>query len=227
MLMRRARALLAVLVLAGTLGVPSGPVSAGPNENAKLLFHLVPTKKGKKLNCTTPGVQTAAEVVTRGELEQEYLVYVLITDFVPEDGITGVQFGISFDDAEESGVDILAWQHCTLYEWPMDGWPGTDTGNLLTWHQLDDCQRSIPLVVGYFTVTAYSADRFKLIPRPADGLARVAACGLNNVNAPERLDNIKLENLGWVDFGGNAGYNPWDPEQNLLKVQEQFKPRQK
>ncbi len=226
MLMRRARLLLAALVLAGALGVPSGPVTAGPSQNAKLLLHLVPTKKGKKLTCTTPGIETAAEVVTRGDLDQEYIAYVLITDFSMEDGISGVQFGISFDNAEQSGLDILAWQHCTLYEWPMDGWPSANTGNLLTWHQLENCQRTIPLVVGYFTVTANSVDRFKLIPRPADGLARVSACGLNNVNAPQRLDNIKIENLGWADFGEGAGYNPWDPKQNLLKVQDQLKTRQ-
>ncbi len=223
--LRRARIVLAAFVLAAALGIPSGPAAAGPNENAKFVLHLVPAKKGKKFNCLTPGAKIASEVVTRGELGEEYIAYVLITDYIPEEGITGLQFGISYDEAEGSGADILGWQHCTLYEWPMDGWPAANTGNLLTWHQDDDCQRSIPLVVGYFTVTAASADRLKIIPRPVDGLARVAACGLNNVNAPERLDNIKIENLGWVDFGENAGYNPWDPAQNLLMLQKQFKTR--
>jgi len=205
-----------------------GSVQAKVNPNGKLVLHLVPIskqKKKRKNTCFEHGVRSAADVLTEGKLyPQHYLAYVLIADFDTTQGITGVQFGISYDDSLERGVDIFSWQHCTLYEWPMDDWPAANTGNLLTWNQRDDCQKTEPLTVGFFYLTAYSPDRLKLIPRPVDGLARIAACGINGVNSNEKLDDIKAENLGWVDFGGGKGYNPWDPDQNLLNLRKRFQP---
>jgi hypothetical protein len=217
-----------VLLLAGFLGAAGlpAPVLAGPNPDAKLLLHLVPAKKNAKLTCLTAGVNAAEDVVTQGELNpRHYMAYVLLVDFSLEEGMAGVQFGISYHDSLEHGVDILSWQHCALYEFPMDSWPGANSGNLLTWNQAENCQKESPLVIGYFYLTAYSADRLKLIPRPVDGLARTAACGIEALNAAEKIDNMKAEHLGWVDFGESPGYNPWDPKQNLLLLQERFKPR--
>ncbi len=209
------------------LMLTAGPVGAGINPDGKLILHLVPAKKKQKRLgiCNRHGITAPTDVVTWGELDpQRYYAYVVITDFDTETGLTGVQFGISYNDAEEKGVDIVYWQGCTLYEWPMDGWPGSETGNLLTWNQNEDCQRTAPLVVGLFYLTAYSPDRLKIIPRPVDGLARLAACGVNSINSAEKLDTLKPENLGWLDFGEGKGYNPWDPEQNLLNIQKKFKP---
>ena len=230
MLKQRKLLSLSLTLLAGwmlAVGPALGPASAGVNPDGKLLIHLVPAKKkAKRLGiCGRHGIEKPADVVTKGELEpQRYFAYVVITDFDTEVGITGAQFGISYNDTAEAGVDIIYWQSCTLYEWPMDDWPGSESGNLLTWNQNEDCQTTQPLVVGLFYLTAYSPDRLKLIPRPVDGMARLAACGVNSINSPEKLDTLQLENLGWVDFGGGEGYNPWDPEQNLLNLQNKFKP---
>jgi hypothetical protein len=153
---------------------------------------------------------------------QSYYGYVLITDFDLNQGLAGVQFGISYDDSAKHGVDILSWQSCALYEWPMDGWPASETGNLLTWNQAEDCQEVAPLSVGFFYLTAYSPDRLKLIPRPVDSMACVAVCGLTASKTKELVDVLKPESLGWVDFGEGSGYNPWDPKQDLGKLK--FKP---
>lgn len=219
----RGTPLLLILALGSVLWVV--PALSGPNPDVKLILHLVPTENRRGHSCYTdiPGGPT--EVLTKGDLyPQHYFAYVMITDFSSKYGVAGVQFGISYDDSVKSGVDITSWQTCTLYEWPLDEWPASETGNLLTWNQAEDCQEKFPLPVGYFYLTAYSPDRMKLIPRSVDGLARVAVCGVSTVNAEDMVDNVKAENLGWLDFGGEDGYNPWDPEQNLENLQKRFKP---
>jgi hypothetical protein len=198
------------------LGSPAKPAWAGPNPDFKLILHLVPMPEKKRdINCFANLPKEPTGAVTRGELSREYLAYVLITDFSPKQGVAGVQFGISFNGEPREGVDMTGpWRSCTLYQWPMEDWPGSNTGNLLTWNQSQDCQEKSPLPVGFFTVTAYSPDRLKIIPRPVDGLARIATCGVKLLNAGDKVDNAKLESLGWADFGEGDGYNPWDPAQN-------------
>jgi len=217
-------------LFAGAVFIPlfAATGAAGPNPDATLILHLVQAETVKSVSCRSHEVTDCSQVVTAGELNVDYYAYVMAADLDTATGIAGVQFGISYDDSLGRGVDILdvGWQYCTLLEWPMEDWPRANTGDLLTWNQQTDCQRGYPVVVGYFTLVAHSPDRFRIIPRPVDGLARVSACGLNTVNAPEKLDDVKLENLGWVDFGGyggGKGYNPCDPNQNLLKLQNKFK----
>lgn len=216
----------AALILAFGLGW-AGPAAADPGPKAKLILHLVPVDKDqvKKANCESFPVEAAESVVTQGKLyPQHYLAYVLATDIDEEVGIAGVTFGITYDNEPKSGVDIISWSDCTLYEWHMEDWPQANTGNLLTWHQKDDCQRTNPTVVGYFYLTAYSPDRLRLIPRPVDGMAQVAACGVGPSNASSKLETVTAENLGWVDFGDDhAGYNPWDPDQNLDSMKGKFR----
>jgi hypothetical protein len=203
-----------------------GPAQAGPNANGKMILHVVPAVKKTPVGCGNTLPKEATGIATHGDVNaQGYYVYVLVTDYDLRRGIAGVQFGVSYDDSSDSGVDVLSWQSCALYEWPMDGWPASDNGNLLTWNQADDCQDKMPLVVGFFYVVAHSPDRFKIIPRPVDGLARVAICGIeSHMKEKDMVDDLILENLGWVDFGGNKGYNPWDPNQNLKEVQKRFQP---
>ncbi len=213
--------LLSGLAVASILPVPS---RASDNPNVKLILHLVPVDDVKHVTCVSHKVSTFKDVITKGDLNQDYYAYVILADYDTTIGMAGVQFGISYNDTLDAGVDIDAWQHCVLLEWPMDEWPGANSGNLLTWSQWSYCQHIIPLVVGYFTLTAHSPDRLKLIPRPVDGLARTVACGINSINSAQKLDDIKPENLAWLDFGGGEGYNPWDPGQNLLNLKKRFTP---
>jgi hypothetical protein len=217
----------ALLLLALLLPAAPPRAVAGPNPDFKLFLHLVPVESRRGLTCFTHVPKTAAETVTQGDLyPQHYIAYVLISDFNPVRGVAGVQFGISYDDSAQSGVDIQSWQSCALLEWPMDDWPASDTGNLLTWNQAEDCQDKAPIPVGYFYLTAYTPDRLKIIPRPVDGLARIAVCGITTTTQTEKdlVDNATEANMGWVDFGGGKGYNPWDPEQNMKTLEKRFKP---
>jgi len=223
--MKRCYPLALGLLLGLSVTLPSLS-TAGPNANAKMVLHLVPATKKSPVGCGNNLPKDSTGVATTGDLEpQGYYAYVLVTDYDLRRGLAGVQFGISYDDSAKSGVDVLSWQSCALYEWPMDSWPASDTGNLLTWNQAEDCQDKTPLPIGFFYVIAYSPDRLKLIPRPVDGLARVAVCGIQT-DSKERdlVDDLVPENLGWVDFGGGKGYNPWDPAQNLKNLQKRFQP---
>jgi hypothetical protein len=211
---------LALTLLALLSGSLQSPAGAGPNSNAKLILHIVPAVKKTPVGCGNALPKEPTGVVTAGNVDpQGYYVYVLVTGYDVRRGLSGVQFGISYDDSLKSGVDVLSWQSCALYEWPMDSWPDADTGNLLTWNQAEDCQEKMPLPVGFFYVVAYSPDRLKIIPRPVDGLTRVAVCGIESgMKETDLVDDLVPENLGWVDFGGGKGYNPWDPAQNLKEV---------
>jgi hypothetical protein len=210
--------------LALLLLVPAAPAPrawAGPNPDFKIFLHLVPVSNQRGLTCFSHIPKDSTSVVVAGGLyPQNYIAYVLVSDFSAQRGVAGVQFGVSYDDSVESGVDILSWQSCALLEWAMDAWPAANTGNLLTWNQAEDCQEKWPLPVGYFYLTAYSPDRLKIIPRPVDNLARIAVCGLTNAMQSEKdlVDNATEANMGWVDFGGGKGYNPWDPAQNLKNI---------
>ena len=195
---------------------------SGVNKDAKLIIHLVPTEVRKGFSCYKAIPKEPKEVRTAGKLyPQHYFAYVLITDFNQKEGIAGVQFGLSYDGASESGVDIESGHTCTLYEWPMDDWPASATGNLLTWDQAQDCQDKPPIPVYFFYLTSYTPDRMKIIPRGVDGLARVSICGYRNTGD---MDDLPPEALGWADFGGESGYNPWDPDQNLKNLKNRFKP---
>jgi hypothetical protein len=193
------------------------PAAAGGNPNAKIVLHLVPWNN--RHTCPAGELSNPSQVVTKGDLfPARYAAYALIADGTPGQGISGVQFGIAFNDTLKKGVDIIDWQECSLFNWPMPGWPvETATGNLLTWNVVTDCDSTGFRVAGFFYLTAYSPDRLRIVPRPADNMAAVIDCLKNGSRNEDCLDVIPVENLGFIDFGGGEGYNPWDPKQNILK----------
>lgn len=197
---------------------PATPAIAGRNPNTKMVLHLVPFSN--RSTCLNGRLDKPEQVVTKGDLfPAKYIAYVLIADATPGVGVTGCQFGIAYNDSAKSGVDILDWTECTLFNWPEADWPDSGTGNLLTWNQQTDCDTTGMRVVGYFTVAAYSPDRLSLIARPSDGRAAVIACGVTNIDKDsDTIDKVIPENLGFVDFGGGPGYNPWNPKENLARI---------
>lgn len=216
----RPAALLLLASAAAALVLIAAPAQAGKNPNSKLVLHVVPFTN--RSTCLNGRLNRPEDAVTRGDLvPAKYIAYVLIADGTPGAGLSGCQFGITYNDSTGRGVDILDWSECTLFNWPEPGWPDSGTGNLLTWNQNTDCDTTGMRVVGYFTLEAHSPDRLALIYRPADKRAAVAGCGMqaNNTDA-EVLDVIPPENLGFVEFGGGPGYNPWDPKQNLLRFKK-------
>jgi hypothetical protein len=207
-----------IALAAALAGLLPRIANAGPNENAKIVIHLAtPTTKNA---CTRAEAQpSCASIVTAGDLSQGYFAYVLVVDADSAAGIAGVQFGIEYDQAENTGVDIFGWTKCTTLEFAMEGWPAAGTGTLLTWDSSTVCQRSQPggsgsgvvAVAGYFYCTAYGADTLAITPRPADGLASIASC----IAEEDTLESPSLQRnpspLGFAVFTDGAeapGYNP-------------------
>jgi hypothetical protein len=190
------------------LAAPSG----ASNSQAKIVLHLTsPTTKNQCFDA--PSLPTCDELVTGGQLyPAAYFAYVLVADADRNKGLAGLQFGIEYDGALHSGVDILGWTLCATLNFSYPGWPADGTGNLVTWDRINVCQRTEPggfgtgvvANAGYFYVAAYSPDELQIVPRQVDGLAKVADC-----EAFEYI--IPASALGLASFsdGGTApGFNP-------------------
>lgn len=208
-------------VLCGVMLLMAGTEArAGGNPNVKIILHLVPWNN--RHTCSAGVLEQPGQVVTKGDLfPARYAAYALVAEGTPGVGISGLQFGIAFNDTTKKGVDIIDWQECSLFNWPMPGWPVESlTGNLLTWNADTDCDSSGFRVAGFFYLTAYSPDRLRIVARPADNIVAVIDCMKNGSKNEDCLDVLPVESLGFVDFGGGEGYNPWDPKQNLLRFKK-------
>jgi hypothetical protein len=195
--------------LALLLGLFLGTGRAGPNANAKILVHLAPPVA--KNACTQPEATPGCfQIVVQGSLyPAAYFAHVLVTDGNALAGIGMVQFGIDYDGANLSGVDIYRWQLCGSLEFPGVGWPAPGSGNLVTWDPATRCQRFEPdgpgtgvvATAGYFYLAAYTPDRLAITVRPYDGKASVSAC------SGEEDILYFPPHLGYAGFG-EPGFNP-------------------
>jgi hypothetical protein len=210
--MSRARivaSLLAAALLAALLPAAAPPAHASadqPPGHPKVLLHVGST--GLKNACQRGRIDPKL-AVTEGKLypPESYFVYMLVADANWERGIAGLQMGILYDAKKKSGVDVQSWKLCAALEFPDDEWPASGTGNLITWHRFDDCQRGPAAVAGYFYVSAYSPDQIRLMVRPVDGAAKVVDCDAAEINLEQEKED-EAPVLGYVTFGGGKGYNP-------------------
>lgn len=186
--------LVAILALAGS-------AEAGLNSNAVLSFHIAPVVSKNQCEYPLPDCIEATVSAPLGT----YTVYMIAAAFSDSIGLAGVQVGLDYDGASGSGVDIFNWGLCATYSFPQPGWPAANTGNTITWDSINACQTNSGVTsVAWFYMQAYGADRLALIPRPVDGLFKVADCNA----AEEDLTNAFPSHLGYADFGGGDGYNP-------------------
>jgi hypothetical protein len=146
-------------------------------------------------------------LATNTDTPGDYNIYVTVSRYDTV-GIAGLQFGVKYDPVQGSGFDITNWQSCADLNFPMSGWPNSQTGTLMTWEPTFNCQgqdriRAIPICAGVFQVYANGTDAFLVTPRPADGKAKVADCQ----SAENDITGGNPSRLGTVTFGG-GGYNP-------------------
>jgi hypothetical protein len=191
------------------------------------MVHLVPRDEVRRRNCFAHGAPDAnllkseATLAPAGGEPSRFLAYVMIAGVDSTIGIAGIQFGITYDGRPGQGVDVVSWVECGLYEWAQEDWPQAGSGNLITWHQGSDCQRTDPVVVGFFDIEVHSPDQLRIIPRPADGTAALANCGINSTGAgANSITYLEEATLGWAGFGGRPGYNPWNPEEYETRLAE-------
>lgn len=219
---RFGRAPLVATLLFATLGLLPGtptPARAAPNDQARLAIHL--TTVTSKAVCTRSAASPpCAATVTSGALyPTTYFAYLLVQNGDATAGISGLQCGINYNAAPRAGVDIYSWTNCATLEFPSGGWPAANSGNLITWDNTTRCQRNEPggagtgvvAPAGYFYLAAYSPDVLVIIPRPIDGVARVADCA----NVESTLEGGGVHHnpsyLGAAAFsagGTTPGHNP-------------------
>jgi len=208
------RALLGVVFACTTLGFASVAL-AGENANAAISLHITkPTSKAVQCssfsyrNDPTGPFDLKGTPCTHGVANFD--VWVVVCNGSDSVGLAGAEFGIEYDGATGSGVDITSWRSCADLEFPQDDWPQSGSGNLVTWAdcQLTDLFQNLPktafCVAGVFEVTSYGGDQLSITPRPVSGRLKVADC-----NAVEDdITDAVVSRMGIVTFCSNRhGYN--------------------
>jgi hypothetical protein len=195
----------------------SGVAFAAGNANAKLMLQaLAPTTKNmcyraalRPSDCT--GYNTGYQLPLYPTL---YFAYALVVDGSLTEGVSGASFGIDYDGALQSGVDIWTWQLCADAESPDAGWPGAGTGNVLTFNAATNCQTTgnanigAVAVLGYFYCGSYTPDLFRVTPHPDSGVGTVLNCA-GAVDTVHQEENDSCTHFGTLGFGpGRNGNNP-------------------
>jgi hypothetical protein len=185
--------------------------------DAKICLHV---KSATSKNPCGDPLPSCDQVVTNGGLyPQTHNVFVLVsngfTNGLSTSGVAGLQFGIEYDGAPQSGVDIYSWAPCADLEYPMSGWPSSGTGTLIIWDRFNHCQHQEPggpgtgvaATAGYFYMAAYTPDILRITPRQVDGAAKVANCNSSESILVDETHNPSPSPLGTAGFGA-PGYNP-------------------
>jgi hypothetical protein len=198
------KTLILPLSLALVFGASVAPGAwAGDNSGASLALHVAGATA--KNICTVKLPSNCGDYTTSATTSGFYTIYLTVAGYDDTVGVAGVQFGVDYDGSGGSGTDVTAWKSCSDLEYREDNWPAAGTGNLITWDYLGNCQHTggTPITAGAFNVSIYSGDVFSVIPRPVDGMAKVAGCDLVETD----LTNDVPSRLGKVAFG-SSGYNP-------------------
>jgi hypothetical protein len=213
-----------VLVLGGLALSASGASAQTISHKPKILLHVKAVTS--KNQCIPTGVTTCDQAVSVGMTNTFYHVQVLVAEWdsldAQDTGIAGVQFGLDYNGDFDPGnpalaIDIFSWTLCATLQFssPDPVWPKPLSGNLITWDAVNICQKGNVATAGYFYLTAYMPGTLKLIPRPADMIAKVADCGSFEIP-------IQAPDLGMAAFSAGAvtaGCNPCVTPCGMVPVQ--------
>jgi hypothetical protein len=187
--------------------LPGSSAFSDTIQDTKFVLHVKAATSAPGTECTTwsPVPPDTAwdtnppvpcnDFVTAGDLNANYNVYLVVAETNP-DGIAGISCGIAYG----SGL-LIGWTRCSDLEFPSGGWPGSGSGNRITWANQTNCQKTVvppngvQVVAGWFSVYAYSRDRIWITQNhqvPSPELV-VADC-----NAAE--SQIDPTAAGWADF---------------------------
>ncbi|HEX7880486.1 MAG TPA: hypothetical protein VF720_13815 [Candidatus Eisenbacteria bacterium] len=193
------------------------PAGAAGNRNAKIMLQaLSPVmKNGCVRPATVPATCSGYVVNNLGLYPTRHFVYALVTNGTQVEGVSGAAFGIDYDPALQSGVDVFSWTLCATLEFPSAGWPAAGGGNLITFDAVTRCQTSgnanvgVVAVLGYFYCAAYTPDVMRVTRRPVYDDASVTNCGLEVDETPSGNEGPWCNFLGQLGFGpGRTGHNP-------------------
>lgn len=201
-----------------TMGLSAVALAGGDNASAAISVHITPMVT--KLPCNSqpsPTADTMVNSVGCG-FEDGYSIWILVCNASDSTGIAGMEFGINYDGALLSGIDVDSWTMCADLEFPSDAdgistrWPEAGSGTIITWDRFVNCQNTLSqpyvpytviAIAGVLNVWTYSPDQLVITPRPITGFAKVANCAASE----DRIDGLVPSHLG---IGGFClpGYNP-------------------
>jgi hypothetical protein len=208
-----------------TLGLASVAM-AGQNANAAISLHTTkPTTKAAKCEAFSysdaAGDPWTVPFNTRAKPCPAHVgdfdVWILVCNGSDSLGVAGAEYGIEYDGADGSGVDVNSWLACGDLEFTSTDYPASGGGNVVTWVAPENCQvtnrifqgselnDSVIAVVGVLNVTAYGQDELRVTPRPVTGRLKVADC----LAREDDLTDAAVSRKGVVNFcgGGRKGYN--------------------
>jgi hypothetical protein len=210
-----------LLVLA--IGFLSGIASATPGLNHQVAISLHITDPVAKNTCdllinpvTVTSQQPALAQPEVGPYNFVYLFACWGSDSV---GIGGIECGIDYQGGYAGGgafpINVFAWTACSDLEFPSAGWPGPNTGNLMTWTRSNchhpssppDVPRSEVALAGYFYMAAYGSGQLSVIPRPVSGRLKVADCFGYEDDLTHFPGDPRLYRAGIAGFGTQPGFN--------------------
>src|SRR5262245_14518290 len=101
-----------VSLLAGILAGAT-TAAAGPNANAKILFHMLPYFHPPCLSGRTVcrGINTNGKVGMYPQVHGQ-IAYLLVTDGNPMAGIAGIEVGLDYNPGTNAGVEDPFWSLC-------------------------------------------------------------------------------------------------------------------
>jgi len=192
---------IALSVATALVGTGTSAMAAIGNEDAVVALHIAPASQKTVCDYAMP----ACNQVTTSAPLGNYNVYLFVANHSDSLGTTGISLGIDYDGTPGSGVDVYSWTLCSDLDFPNDGWPEPNQGNVVLWLHDTNCQYGpAPVAGGVFSVTAYSPDCFSVIPRPVDNAVYVVDCLLAQID----ISKSSPSHLGYVCFGAGEGYNP-------------------
>jgi len=219
------RALLGLLVVGCTIGLASAAF-AGENATAGISIHIT-KPSGVQNPCTKapPSFPKGGDSILPegrgcsqgvGKVTQ-FEAWLVVCNGSDSLGVKGVEFGIDYDGALGSGVDVDGWIRCSDgLEFPQDGWPAAGTGTIVTWTTCniessidtgDELNHQVIAVAGVFQVSVTGRSYMNVTPRPVTGLAKVADC----LAAEDIVSGNTPSQLGEAGFCKNTfGYNYCD-----------------
>jgi hypothetical protein len=185
----------------------AGAQALDRNVNASVTLHLAAPASCAAIlhDCEDTSLVVSAPLGT-------YYAILCIMNGDPETGLAGVGLGLDYDGADSSGVDLWSWTPCGTLQFAGFDWPAPRSGNVITWDPMNRCQTMEPggagtgvtALAGFFYLTAYSADRLEVIPRPVSQVLSVANC-----DAAEFI--LSPDRGGSVGFSADGSLPGWIP----------------
>jgi len=187
--------------------------------SANIALHLAnpPAKSTTSFICINESPVTlnipCSAYVVNGTTAASYSLYVVIAGADAADtsealaaGTKGIALGVTYNGATSAGIDVSAWTSCADLEFPNE-WPAAGGGNVLTWV---DCQThdvapdGVHVVVGAFSLYAYSADRLSITANK-----KLGSPALQVADCSGAQWDVNPENAGQISFDPAVpGCNP-------------------